>query len=146
MTNGVTLADAQSIVVHTLAEARRLQLRPMMVVVLDARATIKAAAAEDGAGTGRYAIAFGKANGCLALGTGARAIAARAAKLPAFFNALAASVPGGLIPMLGGVLIRNDAGDIIGAVGTTGDTGDHDEQAALAGITQAGLIADAGAG
>jgi uncharacterized protein GlcG (DUF336 family) len=44
----------------------------------------------------------------------------------------------------GGVLIRDAAGDIIGAVGVSGDTSDKDETCALAGIEAAGLKADPG--
>jgi uncharacterized protein GlcG (DUF336 family) len=45
----------------------------------------------------------------------------------------------------GGVLIRNTAGQVIGAVGISGDTGDNDEAAAMHGIEAAGLSADPGA-
>ena len=50
---------------------------------------------------------------------------------------------GSLVPVPGGVLIRDDNG-IIGAVGVTGDTSDNDETCAIAGIEAAGLKADAG--
>ena len=43
------------------------------------------------------------------------------------------------------VLIRDAAGDIIGAVGISGDTSDKDEACAVAGIAAAGLKADTGA-
>ena len=46
--------------------------------------------------------------------------------------------------MTGGVLIRDGAGDVIGAVGISGDTSDNDEKCALAGIAAAGLKADPG--
>ena len=42
------------------------------------------------------------------------------------------------------VLIRNAAGDVIGAVGISGDTSDKDEACAIAGIEAAGLKADPG--
>jgi uncharacterized protein GlcG (DUF336 family) len=41
----------------------------------------------------------------------------------------------------GGVLVRDSAGDLVGAVGVTGDTSDNDEAAAVAGIESAGLTA-----
>jgi uncharacterized protein GlcG (DUF336 family) len=43
------------------------------------------------------------------------------------------------------VLIRDAAGDVIGAVGVSGDTSDRDEECALAGIEAAGLKGDPGA-
>jgi len=44
----------------------------------------------------------------------------------------------------GGVLIRDSAGQLLGAVGISGDTSDNDEQAALAGIEIAGFNAETG--
>jgi uncharacterized protein GlcG (DUF336 family) len=41
-------------------------------------------------------------------------------------------------------LIRDGAGDVIGAVGISGDTSDKDEACALAGIAAAGLKGDPG--
>jgi len=47
--------------------------------------------------------------------------------------------PAGLVPAVGGVPIRDGAGNLIGAVGVTSDTSDNDEKAAMAGIAAAGL-------
>jgi uncharacterized protein GlcG (DUF336 family) len=49
-----------------------------------------------------------------------------------------------VLPVVGGVLIRDKAGVIIGAVGISGDTSDNDEAAAIAGIETAGFTADPG--
>jgi uncharacterized protein GlcG (DUF336 family) len=54
------------------------------------------------------------------------------------------AVGGALIPMPGGVLIRDADRAIIGAVGVSGDNSDNDEAAAMAGIAAAGLTADPG--
>ena len=56
-------------------------------------------------------------------------------------NALAKGV---LVPVPGGVLVRDKAGTIVGAVGITGDTSDNDEACAVAGIEAIGLVADGG--
>ena len=48
-----------------------------------------------------------------------------------------------IFPEGGGLQIRNDAGDVIGAVGVTGDTEDRDEELAVHGIHAAGLKTDA---
>ena len=45
------------------------------------------------------------------------------------------------MPVPGGVLILDAAGEVLGAVGVTGDTADNDEIAAVAGIEAAGLKA-----
>jgi uncharacterized protein GlcG (DUF336 family) len=47
-----------------------------------------------------------------------------------------------IFPEGGGMLIRDDNGDVIGAVGVTGDTEDRDEELAIHGIHAAGLKTD----
>ena len=44
-----------------------------------------------------------------------------------------------MVPSPGGVLIANEQGHIIGAVGISGDLGDNDELCAIAGIEKAGF-------
>jgi uncharacterized protein GlcG (DUF336 family) len=51
---------------------------------------------------------------------------------------------GMLVPVPGGVLIRDQAGALVGAVGVSGDTSDNDEAAAIAVIEAAGFTADTG--
>jgi uncharacterized protein GlcG (DUF336 family) len=55
------------------------------------------------------------------------------------------AVGGSLVPVPGGVLVRDTAGAVIGAVGISGDTSDNDEAAAMAGIEAAGCRGDPGA-
>jgi len=78
------------------------------------------------------------------MGFGSRTLAERAATTPQFFTMLAAASGGRIVTNPGGVLIRDAAGDIIGAVGISGDTSDKDEACAVAGIAAAGLKADPG--
>ena len=140
----LTLAAAQTIVAATLSHARGAKLSPLVVAVLDARGAVKALAAEDGVSLKRAEIAVGKAFGALALGMGSRAVAKRAEAQPHFMAAVSHVVGGALIPVPGGVLIR-DGDALAGAVGVSGDTSDNDEAAAVAGIGAAGLAADPGA-
>ena len=140
----LTLTQAQTIVTATLAEARRSSLKPLVVTVLDTRGTTKALAAEDGTSLRRCEIAHGKAHGALALGIGSRAIAKRAEEQPTFIAAVTHAAGGALIPVPGGVLVRDAGGALLGAVGVSGDTSDNDEAAVLAGVKAAGLTADAG--
>jgi uncharacterized protein GlcG (DUF336 family) len=49
-----------------------------------------------------------------------------------------------MAPVQGGVIIRDAAGAVLGAVGITGDLSAQDEACALAGIAAVGLVADAG--
>ena len=140
----LTLSDAQTIVENALAQARILKFRPLSVVVLDSRSAVIAVASEDGASFKRFQVAQGKAHGALAFGVGSRALGVMAAERPHFFAGAAHVVGGGLVPVAGGVLIRDTDGAIIGAVGVSGDNSDNDEVAAIAGIQAAGLVADGG--
>lgn len=141
----LTLAAAQTIVEAALKAARAHELKPLAVVVYDARGALRALAAEDGTSLRRAEIAMGKANGCLALGLGGRALAKRAEEQAYFVAAVSHVVgPAALVPVPGGVLIR-DGGALIGAIGISGDTSDNDELCALAGIAAAGFTAQTGA-
>jgi uncharacterized protein GlcG (DUF336 family) len=139
------LADAQRIVATALAVARQREFKPLAVVVLDARGALRTLATEDGASLKRAEIAIGKANGVLAMGVGSRRLASMASERPHFLAAATHAVGGSLIPVPGGVLVKDSSGGVVGAVGVSGDTSDNDEIAALAGIEAAGLTGDTGA-
>ncbi len=136
---------AQKIVAGALADARAKKFKPLAVAVLDARGAVKAFAAEDGTSLKRFEIASGKAHGAIAMGLGSRAIGKMATERPHFVAAVTHVVGGALIPVPGGVLVRDGAGALLGAVGVSGDTSDNDEIAAVAGIQAAGCKADPGA-
>lgn len=140
----LTLAAAQTIVTEALAHARANKYNPIGVVVLDARGSLKASAAEDGTSLVRWKVAFGKAYGSVAWGAGSKKIEKLAADRPNFFAGVAHLADGGILPVGGGVLILDGHKKIIGAVGISGDTSDNDEAAALAGITAAGHTGDGG--
>jgi uncharacterized protein GlcG (DUF336 family) len=141
----LTLEAAQTIVAAALKAAREKNFKPLVVAVYDCRGALKALAAEDGSSLKRAEIAMGKANGALALGVGSRAIHKMALDRPYFVSAAAHAVGGLLIPAPGGVLIKDQQGALLGAVGVSGDTSDNDEIAAAAGIQAAGFVFDAGA-
>ena len=138
------LEAAQTIVAAALKTARERNFKPMAVAVYDGRGALKAFAAEDGTSLRRAEIAMGKAYGALALGVPSRAIGQMASERPHFIAAVTHVVGGPLIPVPGGVLIR-DGGGLLGAIGISGDTSDNDEAAAVAGIEAAGLTAETGA-
>src|SRR5207302_4110967 len=140
----VTLSQASTIVDAALKKGRDTNCAPLTVAVLDAGGHLVAFKREDKSGLLRFDIAFGKAWGALGMGFGSRTLATRAAKTPQFFTMLAAASEGRMVTNPGGVLIRNSAGDVIGAVGISGDTSDKDEACAIAGIEVAGLKADPG--
>jgi uncharacterized protein GlcG (DUF336 family) len=140
-----TLAVAQKIIAEALSLARKLDLKPLALVVLDDRGAVRAAAAEDGTSLRRFEVAHGKAFGALALGLGSRTIGKRARDQPYFVAAVSHVTGGALIPVPGGVLLRNRDGTLLGSVGASGDTSDNDERVVLAGIEAAGLVGDPGA-
>ena len=140
----ISLADAQKLIAVALETARAAKMNPLGVAVLDPRGALKAYAAEDHVSIKRAEIAMAKANGALAMGMGSRSLAKRAREMPHFVAAASHIVGGSLMPVPGGVLIRDGHKKIIGAVGVSGDTSDNDEIAAKAGIEAIGLHADPG--
>jgi uncharacterized protein GlcG (DUF336 family) len=65
---------------------------------------------------------------------------ARAEQQPYFINSAAAAIGGKLVPVPGGVLVKDENGAVIGCVGVSGDTSDNDELAAISGIESASLV------
>lgn len=135
----ISLEQARTIISAAREHGRDHELKPLTVVVLDAGGHLVAMEREDGSGYGRPQIAQGKAAGALAMGVSSRALGEMAAERPQFLAALSAAWDGKLIPAAGGVLVRDEAGLLIGAVGISGDLSDKDEEAAVAGIAAAGL-------
>lgn len=141
---GLPLRKAQKIVKLALAEAGVRALKPLCVVVLDERGAVKAAASQEGTSLMRFEIAFGKAFGALGIGMGSRALHKMATERPHFVAGYGAATQGRMVPVAGGVLIKDAKGALLGAVGISGDTSDNDEACAVAGIGGVGLIGDGG--
>lgn len=137
--NRITLVQANAVIAAAFAKAAELRLKPLSVAVLDAGGHLIAFQRQVGASTLRPQIAAGKAGGALALGVSSRKIAEIAAERPTFIASLGVLSPAGIVPAAGGVIVVDDEGLPIGAVGITGDTSDNDETCALAGIHAAGL-------
>ena len=139
----ISLRKARTIIRKALEKGRELDLKPLSVVVLDAGGHVLAFEREDGAAPGRFAIAQGKAFGAVMLGMGGAAQMARAEQQAYFMNAVNGVYGGKVIPVPGGILVRDKRDNIIGAIGVTGDTSDNDAEAGLAGIAAAGLTGEA---
>ena len=143
----LSLEQAKTIVREALAHGRRSKLAPLTVAVLDAGGHLKCFASEDGSGILRGDIATAKAWGALGMGFGSRSLHRRVMesdKSRIFFTALGSVSAGRVVPVPGGVLIRDAAGTVIGAAGISGDSSEKDEACAVAGIEAAGLSADPG--
>src|ERR687893_1179457 len=132
--SGLTLAQASTIIDAALKRGREMNLAPLTVVVLDAGGHPVVLKREDRSGIMRVDIATGKAWGALGVGAGSRVMFERSEKQPVFITALAAVSQGRMVPVPGGVIVRNQSGDIMGAVGISGDVSDKDEACAVAGI------------
>ncbi len=139
----ITLKKAQAILKVALARGREMDLKPLTVVVLDVGGHVIAAAREDGASPGRFELAQAKAYGSVMLGLGGSAQRDRAEAQGYFMQAMNGLFGGRVVPVPGGVLVRDRKGAVIGAVGVTGDTSDNDAAAAVAGIEAAGFTPEA---
>ncbi|MFK5950565.1 MAG: heme-binding protein [Methylococcales bacterium] len=137
----LTLKKANQIIHGALSKARQLNLDPLTVVVLDDNGFLKAMQREDGASFLKQDIATAKAWGTVNMRMSSRNLGIVAQQRPDFMNALVDIAKGKVMPVPGGVLIRDEDNIIIGSVGVSGDVSDQDERSAVAGIKEAGFIA-----
>ena len=136
----LSLENANEIIAAALTAGQEAGLLPLTVAVLDAGGNLVAFQRQDGSGIVRQDIATGKAWGALGMGISSRTIRDRLKDRPAFHGAIAAASQGRFIPVPGGVLICNAAGQAIGAVGISGDASDKDEYCAIEAIKKAGFV------
>lgn len=136
----LTLEQAQRIIAGALARSREQGFKPMGIAVVDEGGNLKAFVREDGASMFRFEIAQAKAWGAVGMGVSSRVLGKRAQDNPNFFVSLAATSQGRFLPQTGAVLIRDSAGNLLGAVGASGGTGDEDELICAAGVEAAGLV------
>lgn len=139
----LALDTAQKIVSAALDWRRTHGMKPITIAVLDSGGFLIALAREDGTSNLRPDIAQGKARGAIGMGLGSRALFERAQSQPYFIQAMNSIAEGSLVPVPGGVLIK-EGGQVLGAVGITGDSSDNDETCAIAAIEAAGFTADGG--
>jgi uncharacterized protein GlcG (DUF336 family) len=139
----VSLEAANKIIASALQIARELKLSPVTICVLDRGGHLVSAQREDDSAILRFEIAFGKAWASLGVGRSSRFLQdTMSVQRPYFLNALAAASGGRFIPVAGGVLVRNEDGRLLGAVGVTGDSADNDEKIAVMAIERCGFKAD----
>ena len=136
----LTLEQAQRIIAGALARSREKGFKPMGIAVVDESGNLKSFVREDGASMFRFEIAQAKAWGAVGMGVSSRVLGQRAQDNLNFFVSLAAISQGRFLPQTGAVLIRDGAGNLLGAVGASGGTGDEDELICVAGVEAAGLV------
>jgi uncharacterized protein GlcG (DUF336 family) len=137
----LSLEKAKIIIGAAFEKGAELDLKPLSVIVLDAGGHVKAFERQDGASNLRFGIAHGKAYGGLGFGVGSRALYNRAEQQHYFVTAYNGVAGGAVVPVPGGALVKNQEGEILGAVGVTGDTSDNDEICLVHGIEAAGFVA-----
>jgi len=138
----LSLDQANSIITATFAAARKHKCRPMSAIILDAGGRVKAFQKQDGASMLRFEVCYGKAYASLALGRPSRLVLAKAPEKPLFMQSIDNLADYPLFLEGGGQLIRDSAGEVVGAVGVTGDVNEMDDICAIDGIHAVGLRSD----
>jgi len=138
----ITLGQANHIISAILARGRELACRPLSVIVVEPGAKVKAFQKEDDSAMMRFEMAYGKAYAALALGRSSSLVRMRTEERPLFMQYLMRASDDQIFAEGGGMLIRGEKGELLGAVGVTGDTQERDEELAAHGIRAAGLKTD----
>ena len=110
----LTLKMAENIAEAVLSYARKQDMMPLTVAILDRGGHLVTFLREDDSSIMRPDIAIGKAWGSLGMGVNTRLLRDRLADRPAFQNALSVASSGRFIPVPGGVLIKNQLDKILG--------------------------------
>src|SRR5439155_24777100 len=108
----LTLKQANTVIEKALERGRAMKIKPLAVVVLDDAGNVNAAQRDDGASMFRFDVALGKAWASVAMGVSSRALFKPAKDNPNFIVALAATAKAKFLPATGGLLIKNENGDV----------------------------------
>ena len=138
----ISMDQALSILLNTFKHAEKMKAHALGAAVLDAGGRVKAFLKQDGASLMRFEIARGKAFASLALHRSSRMVLQKSREKPIFMDTLRELADGPIFLEAGGQLIREDSGEIIGAIGVTGDVNEVDDICAIEGIRAAGLKCD----
>ncbi len=139
----LTLAQANELISGVFTQAQQRNMPALAVAVLDSGGHIKALQRQDGVSFLRPRIAEAKAWGALALAADSDTLAERYQRdelQRGFINALNSMTEGRLIPLPGGVLIHDEQGSIIGAIGAAGGESSDDEACVRNSIEQCGFF------
>ena len=138
----LSLQQANQLIAEVLHTARSRNMPPLAVAVLDTGAYLKALQREDGVSFLRIQIAQAKAWGALAMACNTDQLAERysqGGQQQGFIDALNAMTGGKIIPLPGGVLVRDENGNIVGAIGAAGGVSEEDEACVITAIAAAGF-------
>jgi uncharacterized protein GlcG (DUF336 family) len=126
----INLAQAQAVVAAAVSKAEAIGTK-MDIAVVDAGTNLKAFARMDDAWLGSIDIAVKKARTARFFNMNSGDIGKLSQPGGPLFNIEHSN--GGLISFPGGVLLKNGAGEIVGAIGVSGDSVENDHAVAVAG-------------
>jgi len=135
----LTLEQAEAIIAGSFAKRDSEGFLPLTAAVLDLGGHLICLKRQDGCGNMRGDVAIAKAWGALGMGLPSGQMGQMFAENQNFSSGLVGASQGKFAPNPGGVLVLDDAGEVIGAVGISGDVGPNDEICAIAGLTAAGF-------
>ncbi len=138
----ISMDQALSILLNTFKHAEKMNTHALGAIVLDAGGRVKAFLKQDGASLMRFEIARGKAFASLALHRSSRMVLQKSREKPIFMDTMRELADGPIFLEAGGQLIRDEYGEIIGAIGVTGDVNEVDDICAVEGIRSSGLKCD----
>lgn len=134
--------QALSILLNTFKHAETMNAHALAAIVLDAGGRVKAFLKQDGAALMRFELARGKAFASLSLHRSSRMVLHKSRDKPIFMETMRELADGPIFLEAGGQLIRDEFGEIIGAIGVTGDVNEVDDICAIEGIRASGLKCD----
>ena len=138
----MTLTQADAIASSVLAKASELALEPMAVAVVDPGGHVLVVKREEDAGFFYADMVVSKAWSSVAIGRAAAAAGGALAER-GVLGALTKVSGGKFLPLRGSVLVRNQSGEIMGAVGVAGPSGaESDEQCAIYAVEALALVAE----
>ena len=118
---GITMDQSLSIILNTFKKAEEMEAYALAAIVLDAGGRVKAFLKQDGASL---------------------MVLQKSREKPPFMDTLRDLADGPIFLEAGGQLIRDEFGEVIGAIGVTGDVNEVDDICAIAGIRATGLKSD----
>jgi uncharacterized protein GlcG (DUF336 family) len=138
----LTLKTAQRILASIFEKAETSESKPLAVVIANASGEAILLARQDGAGNKRTELCKAKVDSAVALNIPTRALSAFHGAQPELHSLLSATLGVSLIPLAGGVLIKDDKGLVLGAVGVSGGDLKDEEAFAIQAILDSGFYPD----
>jgi len=126
----ITLAQAEAAIIAAKIKAAAIDTK-MNISVVDAGSNLVAFARMDGAWIGSVDISFKKAKTAAWFTMDTAALSPLIQPGQSLYNIEHSN--GGLITFPGGVIIKNEAGEVIGAIGVSGSLVENDHAVAVAG-------------